>query len=228
MKTATIIGSSGMTGTYLFKLLLQDKNFEKIRLIVRHHMSVTATNMEVVQVDFSDMMAFKNAIAGSNVVFCATGTTQKKVNGDKKLYRTIDFDIPVNAARFCTQCHCNKFVVVSAVGANAKSNNFYLRLKGEMENAVKASGLPFIYIMQPSMLLGNRKEKRTGDSFMQGTMQFFSFLLKGKLQKYHPIHAELVARAMVNAVKISTPGIFTCQYNDMMNLAKTGIQFSSP
>lgn len=217
-----------MTGSYLFKLLLQDKNFETIRLIVRHHTPVTVINMEVVQVDFSDNVAFKNAIAESDVVFCTIGTTQKKVKGDKALYRTIDFDIPVNAARFCKECGCDKFVVVSAVGANSKSNNFYLRLKGEMENAVKAIGLPCTYIMQPSMLLGHRKEKRSGDSFMQKTMGFFSFLLKGKLQKYHPIHAELVARAMVNAAKISTPGAFKCQYKEMLDLANTGIQFSSP
>ena len=209
-----------MTGTYLFKLLLEDKNFETIRIIVRHNTPKTATNMEVILVDFTDAAAFKNAIAGSDVVFCTIGTTQKKVKGNKELYKQIDVDIPVNAAHYCKETGCEKFIIVSAVGANSKSGNFYLRLKGEMENAVKSTGLNTIYIMQPSVLLGHRKEKRMGESFAQRTIQLFSFLLMGKLQKYKAIHAKLLARAMVNAAKNNTEGIFTYQYQYIIKLAE--------
>ncbi len=220
MKIATIIGSSGMTGTYLFKLLLEDKNFETIRIIVRHNTPKTATNMEVILVDFTDTAAFKNAIAGSDVVFCTIGTTQKNVKGNKELYKQIDVDIPVNASRYCKETGCEKFIIVSAVGADSKSGNFYLRLKGEMENAVKSSGINSIYIMQPSILLGHRKEKRMGESFAQRTIQLFSFLLMGNLQKYKAIHGKVLARAMVNAAKNNIEGIFTYQYQDIVKLAE--------
>ena len=219
MKTATIIGSSGMTGTYLFKILLQDKNFETIRLIVRHNTPKRVANMEVMLVDFTDADAYKNAIAGSDVVFCTIGTTQKKVKGDKALYKKIDFDIPVNAARYCKETGCEKFIIVSAVGANSKSGNFYLRLKGEVEDAIKSTGLNKIHIMQPSMLLGHRREKRMGESVAQRIMKLFSFLLVGKLQKYKAIQAKQLAQAMVNVAKNNTEGIFTYQYNEIMTLA---------
>ncbi len=219
INTATIIGSSGMIGSYLFNLLLQDKSFETIRLVVRHNVSKSTPNMEVKLIDFEDGEAFKNAIAGSDVVFCCIGTTQKNVKGNKDLYRKIDHDIPVNAARYCKETGCEKFAIVSAVGANSKSRNFYLRLKGEVEDAIKASGIKAVHIMQPSMLLGFRNEKRRGESFFQGIMKFFSFALVGKGQKYKSIHGKVLAQAMVNAAKKNVEGNFTYQYADIVQLS---------
>lgn len=219
IKTATIIGSSGMTGSYLLNVLSQDKSIETIRLIVRHPVPKRADNVEVKLVDFEDAQAFKNAVAGSDVLFCTIGTTQKNVKGDKALYRKIDYDIPVNAAQYCKETSCEKMIIVSAVGANSKSNNFYLRLKGEMEEAVKASGLQSIHIMQPSMLLGHRNEKRTGEAFFQRLVKALSFLLIGGLQKYTGIPAKQLAQAMVAAAKDNNTGIFTHQYQQIIQLA---------
>ena len=219
IKTAAIIGSSGMTGSYLLNVLSQDKSIETIRLIVRHPVPKRADNVEVKLVDFEDAQAFKNAVAGSDVLFCTIGTTQKNVKGDKALYRKIDYDIPVNAAQYCKETGCEKMIIVSAVGANSKSNNFYLRLKGEMEEAVKASGLQSIHIMQPSMLLGHRNEKRTGEAFFQRLVKALSFLLIGGLQKYTGIPAKQLAQAMVAAAKDNNTGIFTHQYQQIIQLA---------
>ncbi|MBC7628987.1 NAD(P)H-binding protein [Ferruginibacter sp.] len=220
IKTATIIGSSGMTGSYLLNVLSQDKSIETIRLIVRHPVPKRAGNVEVKLVNFEDAQAFKNAVAGSDVVFCAIGTTQKNVKGDKDLYRKIDYDIPVNAAQYCKETGCEKFIVVSAVGASNKSSNFYLRLKGEMEDAVKASGVQSIHIMQPSMLLGHRNEKRTGEAFFQRLIKGLSFLLIGGLKKYTGIPAKQLALAMVAAAKENSTGIFTHQYKEIIQLVK--------
>ena len=221
LKTATIIGSSGMTGTYLFNLLLLDKSFETIRIIVRHSVSKAAANMEVKLIDFENEIAFKAAIGGSDVVFCCIGTTQKNVKGDKALYRKIDIDIPVNAARYCKETGCEKFVIVSAVGANSKSSNFYLRLKGEMEEAVKATGINAINIMQPSILLGDRNEKRFGETIAKIAMKLFSFLLIGNAQKYKAIHAKVLAQAMVNAAKNNKVACTTYQYAAIVQLASS-------
>lgn len=221
IKTATIIGSSGMTGSYLFNLLLLDKSFETVRIIVRHNVSKAAANMEVKLVDFDNEAAFKMAVEGSDVVFCTIGTTQKNVKGDKVLYRKIDFGIPVNAARYCKETGCEKFVIVSAVGANNKSGNFYLRLKGEVEEAIKATGIKAIHIMQPSMLLGDRHEKRLGETLAKSAMKLFSFLLIGKARKYKAIHGKVLAQAMVNAAKNNMEGIYTYQYIGMLQLANS-------
>ena len=220
IKTATIIGSTGMTGSYLLDLLIQDKSFETIRIVVRRDVPKTAANVEVKLVDFDNAEAFKAAIAGSDVVFCTIGTTQKNVKGDKALYRKIDFDIPVNSANYCKETGCEKFIIVSSAGANSKSNSFYLRLKGEVEEAIKSTGLSAIHIMQPSMLLGNRNEKRMGETLIQGTMKLFSFLLFGTLRKFKAINGKVLAQAMVTAAKNNKEGIFTYQYDEIVKLAE--------
>ena len=145
------------------------------------------------------------AIEGSDVVFCTVGTTNKKVKGDKEAYRKVDYDIPVKAARFCKMRGCETFVLVSAVGANSKSSNFYLKLKGEVEDAVKGTGLRSIHIMRPSMLLGDRKEFRLGEKIAKVLMKATSFLWPGK---YKPVHAADVAKAMIVAARENKEGFF--------------------
>src|SRR5688572_9835540 len=140
-KTATIIGVTGMIGGYLYELLKKDSSFDSIRLIVRRPLPKDDPSTEIKLVDFADAESLQLAIDGSDVVFSTVGTTQRKVKGDKEAYRKVDYDIPVRAARFCKATGCETFVLVSAVGANSKSSNFYLKLKGEVEEAIKAVGL---------------------------------------------------------------------------------------
>jgi uncharacterized protein YbjT (DUF2867 family) len=123
-------------------------------------------------VDFNDAESFRLALEGSDVVFCAIGTTQKKVKGDKEAYRKVDYNITVNAAKFCKLNSCETFVLVSSVGANSKSKNFYLKLKGEVEDAVKSVGLKSVHIMRPSVLLGDRKEFRLGEKISKSINRY--------------------------------------------------------
>lgn len=195
---ATIIGASGLIGGHLLELLLQDSYFDTVRILVRRPLSVTHPKLEKILVDFNDPESFRLAMEDSEAVFCAIGTTQKKVKGDKVAYRKVDFDIAVNAARFGKAGGCTSFALVSAVGANSKSSNFYLKLKGETEEAVQASGIPEIYIMRPSLLLGNRKEKRIAEKLAGIFMRPVAFILPAR---YRPVKASTVAKAMVDAVK---------------------------
>jgi len=217
-KTVSIIGVTGLIGGHLYELLKQDQTFDRIRLIVRRPFQHTDIKTEVKLIDFTDAESFQLAIDGSDVVFCAIGTTQKKVKGDKAAYRRIDFDIAVNAARFCKMTGCEKFILVSSVGANSKSNNFYLKLKGEVEDAVKTVGLRSVHIMCPSMLLGDRKEFRFGEKIGSPVMKAISFLFP---VKYKPIHARDVAKAMVTAAKKSEEGSFILEYNAIKQSSKS-------
>ena len=140
---ATVIGATGLIGGYLLELLLKDDHFDSVRVLVRRPFQPDHPKLEKKLVDFTDAESFRLALEGSDVVFCSIGTTQKKVKGDKEAYRKIDYDITVNAARFCKLNGCETFVFVSSVGASSKSKNFYLKLKGEIEDAVKAIGLSF-------------------------------------------------------------------------------------
>jgi uncharacterized protein YbjT (DUF2867 family) len=212
---ATLIGATGLIGGHLLEMLLQDDYYDSVRILVRRPFEQEHPKLEKKLVDFSDKENFRLALEGSNVIFCAVGTTQKKVKGDKTEYRKIDYDIAVNAAQLGKQCGCETFVLVSAIGANPKSSNFYLKLKGEAEDAVKSAGLESVHIMRPSMLLGNRKEFRLGEKIGTPVMRALSFLLPAR---YKPVQARDVAMAMKVVAKKHEPGIFIHSYKERKNI----------
>lgn len=196
--TATIIGSTGLIGGHLLELLLKDETFSTVRILIRRPVDITHPKLEKKWVDFTDLESFRLALEGTDVIFCAIGTTMKKMKGDKDAYRKVDYDIAVNAAKLGKAGGCEKYVLVSAVGADSKSRNFYLRLKGEIEEAVEASGIGGVYILRPSLLMGNRKEFRLSEKLATWLMPLFAFMLPAK---YRPVKASEVAIAMLNAVK---------------------------
>lgn len=210
--TATIIGATGLIGGYLLEELLKNDLYDNIRILVRRPVEFNHPKLEKKLVDFSDTESFRLALEGSDTVFCAIGTTQQKVKGDKAAYRKIDYDITVNAARFCKLTGCETFSFVSSVGANSKSRNFYLQLKGEIEEAVKATGLQSVSIMRPSVLLGDRKEFRLGEKISKGIMAAFSFLIPSK---YKAVHGRDVAKAMIILATKKMEGTQVYQYHEI-------------
>jgi len=213
--TATLIGATGLIGNYILEELLKDDFYHTVRILVRRPIDMNHPKLEKKLVDFSDAESFRLALEDSDVVFCAVGTTQKKVKGDKAAYRKVDFDIPVSAARFCKMNGCEKFILVSSVGADSKSNNFYLKLKGEVEDSVKAIYLKSFFIMRPSVLLGHRNESRLGESISKKIMSLLSFLIPSK---YKPIHGREVAMAMIKVAKSRDEGFFIYEYNEIKKL----------
>ena len=212
---ATLIGATGLVGNYLLEELLKDDFYHTVRILIRRpflHQAQDFTHpkLEKKLVNFSDAESFRLALEGSDVLFCAIGTTQKKVKGDKAAYRKVDYAIPVQAARFGKMAGCENFVLVSSVGANSKSNNFYLKLKGEVEDAIKEVGIKSVHIMRPSVLLGDRKESRSGEKIAKGIMKAFSFLIP---LKYKPVHGRDVAKAMLTEAKKKEEGFFIFEYS---------------
>lgn len=218
LKTVTIIGATGLIGSHLVQLLQEESTIKTIRVLVRRPVHFSHAKVEVKLVDFSDPESFKLAIDGSDAVFCAVGTTQAKVKGNKAAYRKVDYDIPVNAARFCVETCCRQFLLVSSVGANCNSDNFYLKIKGEMEDAVRQQPIPKLFIFRPSLLLGDRKESRPGEKISQVIMPALSFLLVGNWSKYKPVSARDVAASMVKASRQTKNGFHLLQFNEMKKL----------
>ena len=212
MKTVALIGATGLIGGHILELLQADDNFKTIRVIVRRPVTFNHPKIKVEVIDFTDDTAFKAGIAGCDAVFVTVGTTQKKVKGDKAAYRKVDYDIPVNAAKFSLETGCQKFLLVSSIGADTKSGNFYLKLKGEVEDKIQSISIPSVSIFRPSMLLGKRQESRPMEGFAQGISKGLSFLFPGK---YKPIAAEAVAKAMIAASKQDNPG-FRIYHNGEM------------
>jgi uncharacterized protein YbjT (DUF2867 family) len=212
-KTATVIGATGLIGSHIVRLLETDNAYDKIRVIARRPLIFSNPKVEVVIIDFNDEAAFKSAVAESDAVFCAVGTTRKKVKGDMAAYRKVDHDIPVHVARFCKEAGCERFMLVSSVGANSDSTNFYLKFKGEVEDAVKKMDISSVYMFRPSMLLGKRKEFRFGEVIGKALSTPLSFLFPSN---YRPVKAVDVAWAMVAAAKKADPGFHICYYKEIM------------
>ncbi|MCC7402276.1 MAG: NAD(P)H-binding protein [Chitinophagaceae bacterium] len=211
-KTATLVGASGLIGSHLLQLLLDDPYFDTVKILVRRSLPLTHPKLERKLVDFNDNDSLLVAIDNSDVLFCSVGTTQKKVKGDKDAYRKVDYDIPLKMARFCKLSGCETFILVSAAGANNRSKNFYLKLKGEAEEAVRTAGIGSVYFMRPSVLLGKRKEFRLGEKIFTPLARAFSFLLPSK---YKPVRAEDVAKAMIAAAKKAEEGVHVWEYREM-------------
>ncbi len=214
-KIATIIGATGLVGGKVLELLLNDNYFNCIRLIVRKPFEYGNPSVNVEVIDFGDAESFKSAIAGSDALFCAVGTTRKKVKGDSAAYYRIDYDIPVNAAKFCAETGCQVFLLVSSVGADSRSKNFYLRLKGEVEDKLQEMKIDSVSVFRPSMLLGKRKEFRLAEEVAKTISTPLSVIFPSK---YKPVKAEDVARAMIAASKRATPGFNIYHYREMKNL----------
>ena len=211
-KNAAIIGATGLIGHQLLTLLLKDTHFADIYVITRRDLMFEDERVKNIVIDFSDQAAFKKALSFCDVVFCSVGTTQKQVNGDKVAYRKIDVDIPEKAAQFCEENGGTTFLLVSSVGADSKSGNFYLALKGEVEDYVVKRNIPSITIFRPSLLLGNRKEFRVGEIISTLFMKPLAFLVPSI---YKPIEAAKVAKSMYQTAVSNRPGVHIYHFAEM-------------
>ena len=194
-KTAIILGATGLTGNLLLQLLLKDNRYNKIKLISRSTSGVVHPKIEEYLGDVIRLEAFKNDFKADEV-FCCVGTTKAKTR-DKELYKKIDFGIPTKAAKLCKESAINTLVIISALGANSKSNIFYNRTKGEMEDAVLKLSIPKTHILQPSLIGGKREEKRIGEWIFKQLMKVANLVMAGPLKKYKSIHPKDIAKAMV-------------------------------
>lgn len=211
MQNFAIVGASGLIGSCIVDELLQTTD-NKITLISRRSLGLSNSRIHEVIVDFTNQSALDKVLQEVDAVFIAIGTTQKKMKGDLAAYRKIDYDIPVAIAQACVTNNVPKLLLVSSVGADTNSSNFYLRLKGEVEEAVGKMAIPYIGIFQPSLLLGNRNEFRLGEKISQLIMPLFSFAIPSK---YKPISAKSVAQAMIKEAVIDQKGIKKYTYTDI-------------
>ena len=202
-KQVTLFGGTGLIGGFLLDLLLADKTISKVRVVTRKPLVKQHDKMEVFEIDFSKPEEIERSIGGSKVVFSCIGTTQAQVRGDKKAYRKIDYDITHNIALGCKTKQVDHFLFVSSAGANSGSSNFYMGLKGEIDDAVLNLKLNATTIFRPSLLLGKRTKFRPGERLAQIIMPLFSFLMPTKLKA---IRGERVAKAMLDQSKLKNIG----------------------
>src|SRR5690554_2232526 len=202
-RTANVLGATGLIGGHILNYLKEDAYFDEIKVIVRRPFEIDNPKVKVEIIYFENHQEYSNALQGSDIVFCAIGTTQKKVKGDKDAYRKVDLDIPVNAAKLGSEQGIEKFLIVSSLGADSSRSGFYLKLKGEVEDALieqmkNAKEQQQLSIFRPSLLLGERSEQRFAEHIGQFFSKILKFLMPGKTK---PIEAKNVAKAMVEVAK---------------------------
>lgn len=200
-RIALVAGATGMVGAELCRQLQQDRRFSPVVVLARRQPALAGPPLQVEIVDFDRLGEWDPSVQ-IDTVFCALGTTIRKA-GSEAAFRAVDHDLVLEMARLAQRGHARHFIFVSSLGADPESKVFYLRVKGEAEEAVKGLGLPHAVALRPSFLEGDREESRPGEKAAKAVGRVLKPLLLGRLEKYRPTPADKVAAAMRH---VSQPG----------------------
>lgn len=196
MKTAIVVGATGLIGRNLTRLLLEDARYGRVLVFVRRSLGMEHPKLVERLVDFDRFADWKGEVRGEDLFSCM-GTTRRQA-GSRNAMVLVDRTYPLQVATAARENGVRQYLLVSSSGADSRSPFFYLRLKGEMEDAVASLGFPKLRIFQPSLLTGGRESRRRAEEysarFLEQAACRFRFLAP-----YRPVSGEIVARAMVQA-----------------------------
>jgi uncharacterized protein YbjT (DUF2867 family) len=203
MKTALVAGSTGLIGKQLVTLLLATNRYDKVIALTRHDLDLQHEKLAEIKIDFSILDQYADQLVADDV-FCCLGTTMKKAKTKARFYE-IDFTYVLRLAVATKLGGAKQFLLVSALGANKKSSVFYNKVKGEVEEAITNLGFESLHIMRPSLLLGEREEKRSAEDAAKLVYKYLGFLIPNK---YKGIEGGTVARAMLHFAATEQKGVF--------------------
>ena len=217
-RTAVVLGASGLVGGYCLRALLESAEWDHVVVLARRELALPA-HVRLTQ-RIADMQNLAAAdFAGAHDVFCATGTTIRKA-GSQEEFRRIDYEMPLAAARAALGAGAQQFALVSSVGADPESKNFYLRTKGELERDLMKLKFRAIHIFRPGLLLGHRQEFRPGEHVATRIAPLLNLTLYGPFKRYRSVAAEKVGKAMAGAAKQEKSGTFVYEYDEIVRLAR--------
>ncbi|HET9839676.1 MAG TPA: NAD(P)H-binding protein [Candidatus Angelobacter sp.] len=219
-RTGVVLGASGLVGGFCLKALVDDPDYTRVLTFGRKELPAQMTRAKVTQrvADLGTLNA--GDFRGAQDVFSALGTTIRKA-GSQAAFRHVDFELPLRAAQEAVKAGVEQFIVVSSVGADPASRNFYLRTKGELEQEL--ARLPFraVHILRPSLLIGKRPEFRLGESMAIKIAPLLDLFTLGSLRHYHSIRAEIVGRAMLAAARLGTVGTHIYEFDEILRVGRT-------
>jgi len=201
-RTALLAGSTGLIGNQLLHLLLEDPGYDKVIALSRKPLELTHQKLQNVVLEGDQLKQHNNLMAHD--VFCCLGTTIRQAK-TKEAFRKIDYDYPLELAKTVHANGAKQFLLVSALGSDKNSKIFYNRVKGEVESAIAAVGFNSFHIFKPSLLVGPRKEQRSGEDAAKVFYKIFGFLIP---KKYKGIESIKVARAMLAKAKENQSGTY--------------------
>ncbi len=213
MTSVLVIGATGLVGSECLRLLLAEPAVSRVVTVTRRPLDAGAgppAKLEPHVGDF-DRLDDHAPLFAVDAIICALGTTIKQA-GSEAAFRRVDFDYPLAAARIGAERGAAHFLLVSALGADATSRVFYNRVKGELERAVLALPYRGVTIARPSLLLGERSERRLGEEIAKR----FAWAMP---RKYKPVAARAVAAILVRAAVAAPAGYRLIESADMRALA---------
>lgn len=220
MKTALILGSTGLVGSVILNELLNDSSYTKVITLVRKPQPIQHSKLIEIVTDFNSVPDFSQ-INHIDSIFSCLGTTRKQTP-DLIAYRKIEIEIPLIYAEIGKTKGLQNFHYVSAIGANKNASNFYLNMKGEAEYLLQKANIPSLYIYQPSLLIGERKEYRFAEKVGTKIFPIIDLFLMGTLSKYKAMKVDNLAKAMIKIdSKDEINSVSVYQYDEIMqNLKK--------
>jgi uncharacterized protein YbjT (DUF2867 family) len=218
-KTALLIGATGLVGNELLNYLLNSEVYEKVKIFTRKRINIEHSKLEQIKVDFENLGQYRDLL-NVNDVYCCLGTTIKKA-GTQEAFMRVDYEFSLEIAKLARDKSVEKFLIITAMGAEKNSKIFYNRVKGEIEEQLKMIKFPSLIIFRPSLLLGDRKEFRFGEKIAMVLSPLFSFALVGSLRKYRPIHAKDVALSMYLSAQKKMAGNHTILSDEILNISRS-------
>lgn len=199
-RVALVAGATGLVGRELLRLLSAEAGIAEVRALVRRPLIVRRdSTIRECRADFERLGGHPEWFVGVDAAFCALGTTLKQA-GSQEALRRVDFAYPLAIAKAARSGGTRHFLLVSALGASARSKVFYNRVKGELEDALGTMGFACLTIARPSLLLGEREERRPGEELGKKMGWLFP-------ERWRPVEAASVAIALVRAAQRAAPGV---------------------
>jgi uncharacterized protein YbjT (DUF2867 family) len=216
-RTALVAGASGLVGGLLLEALLESPLYREVCSAGRRELAKQHPRLTQRTVDFSRLEA--ESLPAAEDAFCCLGTTMKRA-GSREAFRAVDFDAVLAFAKAAKRAGARRFLVVTALGADAGSRIFYNRVKGEAEEALRGVGFDSLVILRPSLLIGERADYRAGEHVAIVLSKVLSPLLRPFSGR--PIEARTVARAMLALARDTAPGVRVALSGELQELGRAG------
>ncbi len=216
-RIALVVGATGLVGSACVAQLLASEKYSKVLVVARRQSDTKHAKLQTIIANFEQLDQVAEQLKAHDVYYCL-GTTIKKA-GSQDMFRKIDYDYTLSIAKIALENRAEQFLLVSSLGADAKSSIFYSKVKGELENALKKMPFAALHIFQPSILLGDRNEQRPGEAIGQRVAVWLAPLMVGALKKYRGIKGTDVAKSMLNTALQNKKGIYTYLSDEIQVIA---------
>lgn len=216
-KTALLVGNTGLTGKYCEEYLWDHSAYTKLVTFARKPVKVRGKEHIHHVIDFTELSKYRKLFFGDDLFLCL-GTTMDKA-GSKEAFYQVDYTMNYEIAEISSANKVRQLMLVSAVGADPDSMFFYNRVKGELEEAVKELNFWATHIFQPSLIMGDRNEKRPLESVAQSIMGGAGKIFGSLLHKYQPVEARKLAKALVVKAQSLQSGVFTHASHNIVKIA---------